>query len=548
MDDIYGIHVDADLWKLPESSTVETIQATEFWLQHITNKVKVKTRSIEPQDQEAWLNQRKKGSGPTQQSLLGRFVWLVADDSAKTISLSKSIQSTLLERFGLQLAGKYFRTFYSGVAALPRVSNPEFDQRAYAFCYGPKIAATWSHTTFKDSSAGEGITEALIFCRTPPKKEKAENSTPKKNELEGFQNLLKGVSWNAELCRSSAFPAYLFSLMLGRQISMTQAEIVGSIRQVEIYTGFHEYTYREYAHGKDDEKNDGGQQLVEWTAKCSGHAAKLASVTRKGKVLRNLLEFITKTVDDDANFRNRGRPPSGDNDGSLSGDNLLKQSVELLQNRLDMQQVEVEHTLRRTEIQIEAVCLALLFAGIVEYCANQLLQLFQLTSQYDAINTYKLACRTEDISRTSQRDASSMKTLAVVTMFFLPGSFVSSLFSTPTFDWDSVDLTNTGSIGVRLAPQFRLYCAITVPLTLVTFILYFLWLWFEARERKKSEAKSRAENEGLEPKAFKLRRLNGDVEPERMRIAREREMTLRYKAEEGIDFGRGPRGSWASNV
>lgn len=81
-----------------------------------------------------------------------------------------------------------------------------------------------------------------------------------------------------------------------------------------------------------------------------------------------------------------------------------------------------------------------------------------------------------------------MKTLAIVTMLFLPGSFISALFSTSMFDWDSVD-PNSNSIGVRTMPQFTLYWAITIPLTIVTFILFFFWLWMtklrgEALKRK----------------------------------------------------------------
>lgn len=74
-----------------------------------------------------------------------------------------------------------------------------------------------------------------------------------------------------------------------------------------------------------------------------------------------------------------------------------------------------------------------------------------------------------------------MKTLAVVTMFFLPGSFVSALFSMPMFEWDKVDLSSR-FIGVSTMPQFGLYWVITIPLTLVTFILYFWWLWFSKKE------------------------------------------------------------------
>lgn len=80
------------------------------------------------------------------------------------------------------------------------------------------------------------------------------------------------------------------------------------------------------------------------------------------------------------------------------------------------------------------------------------------------------------LAESQHRDSLSMKTLAIVTMLFLPGSFISALFSTSMFDWDSVD-PSSSSIAVRPLPQFRLYWAITIPLTIVTFLFFFFWLW-----------------------------------------------------------------------
>lgn len=88
-----------------------------------------------------------------------------------------------------------------------------------------------------------------------------------------------------------------------------------------------------------------------------------------------------------------------------------------------------------------------------------------------------------NIALSSHRDASSMKTLAVVTMFFLPGSFISALFSTNCFDWDGVDLTSK-SMGIKRTPQFNLYWVITIPLTFITFVLYYCWLWFQGWKRR----------------------------------------------------------------
>lgn len=80
-----------------------------------------------------------------------------------------------------------------------------------------------------------------------------------------------------------------------------------------------------------------------------------------------------------------------------------------------------------------------------------------------------------------------MKTLAFVTMFFLPGSFVAALFSTNCFGWDNLDPEDS-SIGVPSTPQFKLYWAITIPMTVLTFLLYFAWLGFQVYQRNKMHA------------------------------------------------------------
>lgn len=99
-----------------------------------------------------------------------------------------------------------------------------------------------------------------------------------------------------------------------------------------------------------------------------------------------------------------------------------------------------------------------------------------------------------------------MKTLAIVTMFFLPGSFISAIFSMPMFEWGDIDKSSS-NIGVGLMPQFSLYWAITVPLTVATFILYFLWLRAQKREfGKKIESvrRHKLEDYAKEPEVERL--------------------------------------------
>jgi hypothetical protein len=262
----------------------------------------------------------------------------------------------LLERFGLGLGDRYFKTFYSGVTGLPRVSGPELDQRTYAFFYAPKIAATWSHSVSKGSPDGESITEGLIFTRAPLRRTrsmlwrqemKKKIEKKKKRSLKQVQRFLEAVPWNANACRSPTFPAYLFSLMLSREMNDTQAAITRSIQQIESRTGYHEFVNR-------DEIGD-SNGLAELSARASGHAIKLASVKRKGQVVEKLLDCITEAVDEETAYQNGVAPPSvGGWDSRLGGD-MLKDNAGVLRKRLEMRRIEVEYTLKRVEIQIQAV-------------------------------------------------------------------------------------------------------------------------------------------------------------------------------------------------
>jgi hypothetical protein len=57
-----------------------------------------------------------------------------------------------------------------------------------------------------------------------------------------------------------------------------------------------------------------------------------------------------------------------------------------------------------------------------------------------------------------------MKTLSILTILFLPGAFIATMFSTNMFDFKSKD------------QQVRIYFAIVIPLTAVLMICWVLWL------------------------------------------------------------------------
>jgi hypothetical protein len=76
----------------------------------------------------------------------------------------------------------------------------------------------------------------------------------------------------------------------------------------------------------------------------------------------------------------------------------------------------------------------------------------------------------------SQRDTSAMKTVAMVTMVFLPGTFVASFFSMPILSWDA------GVNGLVVRRPFWIYWAVTVPLTAL--VLGVWWARHKLKERR----------------------------------------------------------------
>ena len=77
------------------------------------------------------------------------------------------------------------------------------------------------------------------------------------------------------------------------------------------------------------------------------------------------------------------------------------------------------------------------------------------------------------------QSAASMKTLALLALVFLPGNFLAALFSAPLFDWDNA---NEDSIAVGMKAQFKLFWAITIPLTALAFAMYTGWSLYEKRQ------------------------------------------------------------------
>jgi hypothetical protein len=452
MEDIYKILSTQDAWSLKNSSSTEHFDVTEFW-EDAAGSISVENRRVgsEDQEREAWLERRTRDS----QRLIVRFVWLKADLENKEVDLSKPIKNQIIDKFGLNLAYRYFHSFTCGVSALPKTVKDGSERQAFAFCFAPKLASIWSHTCFKDEVTGQAssVTEGIIFNATSASKPDG----PK------LSDMLSKFPCNRHVCRNPAFPAFLLSLHLGQQIQRAHTGIVGKMQVIEDRTGHHDF-HRPQGNPNPERL----ASLNSLSAEVSGHALRLASVSRKAAMVRELLQFVRRI--EQLRRTSESNPMLGPESDGLR---LLEDFVEVLQDRLDMQNMETEFTLKRVQVQMEAI--------------------FHLIAQEDSIhnlemsaNALQISSSTAKIAFDTHRDATSMKTLAIVTMFFLPGSFVSAIFSTELFDWESAKSSNRRGIGIPSTPQMTLYWAITIPLTVLTFALYFVWLRFQKRQSEKA--------------------------------------------------------------
>ncbi|TVY52504.1 hypothetical protein LCER1_G006989, partial [Lachnellula cervina] len=77
------------------------------------------------------------------------------------------------------------------------------------------------------------------------------------------------------------------------------------------------------------------------------------------------------------------------------------------------------------------------------------------------------------IAEATQVDSASMKTISILGLVFMPGTFICALFSTSFFNFSPA--TSTEPQHWRVSEQFWVYWAVALPLTLVTVASLVFW-------------------------------------------------------------------------
>ncbi|KAK2770759.1 hypothetical protein CKAH01_04266 [Colletotrichum kahawae] len=93
---------------------------------------------------------------------------------------------------------------------------------------------------------------------------------------------------------------------------------------------------------------------------------------------------------------------------------------------------------------------------------NEIALAFNMVAQSDARASV-------NIGRAAQQDSEAMKTVAFLTLLFLPATFVSAVFSTTFFEFDS------GSGEWLMSDKFWVYWVVAIPVTIVTALMWYHW-------------------------------------------------------------------------
>ncbi|KAG8533925.1 uncharacterized protein KY384_001666 [Bacidia gigantensis] len=116
----------------------------------------------------------------------------------------------------------------------------------------------------------------------------------------------------------------------------------------------------------------------------------------------------------------------------------------------------------------------------------QLAVIYHFSQQKSNQIAIALTSESTGIAEHSRQDAAALKTIAVLTMAFLPGTFIAALFTTPFFDWE---VPKRHSV---IKERFWYYWVTTTLLTFGVFLTWVLWQQWQGRIRKRMSTDTNA--------------------------------------------------------
>lgn len=112
------------------------------------------------------------------------------------------------------------------------------------------------------------------------------------------------------------------------------------------------------------------------------------------------------------------------------------------------------------------------------------MKLYNLTANRDSITSLRIAEESTKIAHETRRDSNSMKTIATLTMLYLPATFMCSFFGTNFFALDTNGPRPPSFVVSRL---WWVYVVTSVPLTLLTFGVWVWWMKLYGKRKRTAQ-------------------------------------------------------------
>ncbi|KAF2962709.1 hypothetical protein GQX73_g10865 [Xylaria multiplex] len=146
----------------------------------------------------------------------------------------------------------------------------------------------------------------------------------------------------------------------------------------------------------------------------------------------------------------------------------MKSRLEFYRVKLIGQEHYIHTTLERLNVQRDA--------------------LYNIITQKESKLNLEMAAQQRKLAHASKRDSTAMKTLSLLGAIFLPGTFLSSVFSMTFFNFNVPE-------GREVSQELWIYFAITIPLTLA---IVGTWWALDRRREKAYELEDRDIERGIE--------------------------------------------------
>jgi hypothetical protein len=302
------------VWQQFSSSKTEDLAIAEVWrsTEGRPDATISIHRKVSKPELQGWLQQTNGARSwidtIVKRSCVLRIVWILLDTKRRIVDVDAVLFEEICTAFRHQLAQTYCTTQYAGVGY---TIDHETGKNVYFLCNHPKLAVTWSHDI--------EVCVTSMICVTD------------RSKLNILQNMMDS-KFIQNLAHHETTPALMSALMSSKEIDIEASEVKKLVREVEVRTGYHEWTGRAEDFARDD--------LVGLSARMSGCGTRIGSNTRKLGVIAEFGHFI------------RNHLEAGMDVGSK--EELLELN-HIIERRTAMQALDLKYTFSRIRTQKEAV-------------------------------------------------------------------------------------------------------------------------------------------------------------------------------------------------